>query len=237
MVTLESIKEKFERLTDAQKEILSDVSTYVQSDDLSKYIERVKLYDGDNADNDAVISYLEYAKEYTFPDVYYLIHYEEDYDACEISLDDFYCVPLLKYIDNEFAVQLLNRNFIDYVIDPVKNDALDVDQYNDQFFKDEAESFIKEHNEKVRRMKMIKVYDIVWDKADKVGCTNGNYMPATLVLSDGSRMHIEVCRCGCGCSGTARIHHYDNEHGRYVRIKELEFKDKDQLESYLYDND
>ena len=65
---------------------------------------------------------------------------------------------MLKYIDNEFAVQLLNCNFIDYVIDPVKNDALDVDQYNDQFFKDEAESFIKEHNEKVRRMKMIKVY-------------------------------------------------------------------------------
>lgn len=83
---------------------------------------------------------------------------------------------------------------------------------------------------------MVKVNKIIWGDDRNVGCTNGNYQPATLVLSDGSRMPIEVCRCGCGCSGTARIHHHDFEHDRDVLIEELEFKDIDQLESYLYDN-
>lgn len=152
MVTLESIKEKYECLTGAQKELLLDVSTYVQSDDLSKYIERVKSYVtaikqyNDNADNDAVISYLEYAKEYTFPDVYYLKDSDDEYDDRKISIDDFYSVSLFKYIDS-YAVENLKRDFIDFVLDPVRNNAPDLTQYNDQFFKDEAESFIKEHNQ------------------------------------------------------------------------------------------
>lgn len=154
MVTFESIKERYERLTGAQKELLSDVSTYVQSDDLSKYIERVKSYVtaikqyNDNADNDAVISYLEYAKEYTFPDVYYL-HYEDDCANRVISLNDFDCVSLFNYIDS-YAVKNLKRDFIDYVLDPVHNNAPDLTQYNDQLFKDEAEAFIKEHNESIK---------------------------------------------------------------------------------------
>ena len=84
---------------------------------------------------------------------------------------------------------------------------------------------------------MIKVNEISWsDEVRDVGCTNGNYQPATLVLSDGTRMPIEVCRCGCGCSGTARIHHHDFEHDRDVFIGDLEFKDLEDLEDYLYDN-
>ena len=85
---------------------------------------------------------------------------------------------------------------------------------------------------------MLKVNEIIWgDEIRDVGCTNGNYQPATLVLSDGTKMPIDVCRCGNGCSGTARIHHHDFEHDRDVLIEELEFKDMEQLESYLYDND
>lgn len=84
---------------------------------------------------------------------------------------------------------------------------------------------------------MIKVTDIVWgNEVHDVGCTNGRYQDAILVLSDGTKMPIDVCRCGNGCSGTARIHHYDNEHGRDVLIEDLEFKDLEDLESYLYDN-
>lgn len=145
MVTFESIKKRYERLTGAQKELLSDVSTYVQSDDLSKYIERVKLYDGDNADIDAVVRYLAYARDYDFLDVYYL-HDEDDCANRVISLNDFDCVSLFNYIDS-YAVDNLKRDFIDYVLDPVRNNAPDLTQYNDQLFKDEAESFIKEHNE------------------------------------------------------------------------------------------
>ena len=85
---------------------------------------------------------------------------------------------------------------------------------------------------------MIKVTEIVWgDEVRDVGCTNGNYQSATLVLSDGTKLHVDVCRCGNGCSGTARIHHHDFEHDRDVLIEELEFQNMDQLESYLYDND
>ena len=84
---------------------------------------------------------------------------------------------------------------------------------------------------------MLKVNEIIWgDEVREVGCTNGRYQPATLVLSDGTKMPVDVCRCGNGCSGTARIHHYDNERGD-VLIEELEFENVDQLESYLYDND
>lgn len=151
MMTLENIKERYERLTAAQKELLSDVTTYVQSDDLNKYIERVKSYVtaikqyNDNADNDAVVSYLEYARNYDFPDVYYL-HDEDDCDDRVISLNDFDCVSLFNYIDS-YAVENLKRNFIDYVLDPVRNKAPDLAQYNDQYFKNEAEAFIKDHNE------------------------------------------------------------------------------------------
>ncbi len=144
MMTLENIKERYERLTDTQKELLSDVSANVMSDDLNKYIDVVKSYNKD-ADNDAVISYLEYARDYTFPDVYYL-HDEDDCDDRVISLNDFDCVSLFNYIDS-YAVENLKRDFIDYVLDPVRNDAPDLTQYNDEYFKDEAEAFIKEHNE------------------------------------------------------------------------------------------
>lgn len=148
MVTLENIKNKFEHLTDAQKEILSDVSANVMPDDLNKYIDVVKSYNN-NADNDAVISYLEYAKEYTFPDVYYLKDSDDEYDDRKISIDDFYSVSLFNYIDS-YAVENLKRDFIDYVLDSVRNDAPDLTQYNDQLFKDEAEAFIKEHNESIK---------------------------------------------------------------------------------------
>lgn len=146
MVTFESIKERYERLTDAQKELLSDVSANVMSDDLNKYIDVVKSYNN-NADNDAVISYLEYARDYDFPDVYFL---SDDYDDQIISLDDFNCVSLFDYIDNKYAVENLKRDFIDYVIDPIRNIAPDLSQCNDQFFKEEAESFIKEHNASIK---------------------------------------------------------------------------------------
>lgn len=145
MVTFKSIKERYERLTGAQKEILLDVSANVMPDDLNKYIDVVKSYN-DNADNDAVVSYLEYAKEYTFPDVYYLKDSDDEYDDRKISIDDFYSVSLFNYIDS-YAVENLKRDFIDYVLDPVRNNAPDLTQYNDQLFKDEAEAFIKEHNE------------------------------------------------------------------------------------------
>ena len=144
MVTLESIKEKYECLTDAQKELLSDVSTNVMPDDLNKYIDVVKSYNN-NADNDAVVSYLEYARDYDFPDVYYL-HDEDDCANRVISLNDFDSMSLFNYIDS-YAVENLKRDFIDFVLDPVRNNAPDLTQYNDQFFKDEAESFIKEHNQ------------------------------------------------------------------------------------------
>lgn len=148
MVTWESIKERYERLTNAQKELLSDISANVMFDDLNKYIDVVKSYN-DNADNNAVISYLEYAKEYTFPDVYYLKDSDDEYDDRKISIDDFYSVSLFNYIDS-YAVDNLKRDFIDYVLDPVRNNAPDLTQYNDQIFKDEAESFIKEHNESIK---------------------------------------------------------------------------------------
>ena len=144
MVTLESIKEKYERLNGAQKEILSDVSANVMPDDLNKYIDVVKSYNN-NADNDAVVSYLEYARDYDFPDVYYL-HDEDDCANRVISLNDFESMSLFNYIDS-YAVENLKRDFIDFVLDPVRNNAPDLTQYNDQFFKDEAESFIKEHNQ------------------------------------------------------------------------------------------
>ena len=144
MVTLESIKEKYERLNGAQKEILSDVSANVMPDDLNKYIDVVKSYNN-NADNDAVVSYLEYARDYDFPDVYYL-HDEDDCANRVISLNDFDSMSLFNYIDS-YAVENLKRDFIDFVLDPVRNNAPDLTQYNDQFFKDEAESFIKEHNQ------------------------------------------------------------------------------------------
>lgn len=152
MVTFESIKERNERLTNAQKELLLDVSAHVHSDDLDKYIERVKSYVdaiksyNDNADNDAVISYLEYARNYDFPDVYYLKDSDDEYDDRKISIDDFYSVSLFNYIDS-YAVENLKRDFIDYVLDPVHNSAPDLTQFNDQYFKDEAEAFIKDHNE------------------------------------------------------------------------------------------
>lgn len=156
MITLESIKERYEHLTDAQKELLLSVSAYVHSDNLDDYVERlqsyvtaIKQYNKD-ADNDAIVDYLKYARSYTFPDVYYLKYGAQDYAGQVIDLSDFYCVSLIDYIDNRYAVQLLNRNFIDYVIDPVRNDAPDVDQYNDQLSKEEAEDFIKEHNKKVQ---------------------------------------------------------------------------------------
>lgn len=144
MITLENIKKRYERLTDAQKEILLDVSANVMPDDLNKYIDVIKSYNKD-ADNDAVVSYLEYARDYDFPDVYYL-HDEDDCANRVISLNDFDCVSLFNYIDS-YAVENLKRDFIDFVLDPVRNDAPDLTQYNDQLFKDEAESFIKEHNE------------------------------------------------------------------------------------------
>lgn len=148
MITFENIKEKYERLTNAQKELLSDVSANVMFDDLNKYIDVVKSYN-DNADNNAVISYLEYAKEYTFPDVYYLKDSDDEYDDRKISIDDFYSVSLFNYIDS-YAVDNLKRDFIDYVLDPMHNNAPDLTQYNDQLFKDEAEAFIKEHNESIK---------------------------------------------------------------------------------------
>lgn len=84
---------------------------------------------------------------------------------------------------------------------------------------------------------MLKVNKIIWgNEVHDEGCTNGNYQPATLVLSDGTKMSVDVCRCGNGCSGTARIHHHDFESGRDVLIEDLEFKDLDDLEDYLYNN-
>lgn len=84
---------------------------------------------------------------------------------------------------------------------------------------------------------MLKVNKIIWgNEVHDVGCTNGNYQPATLVLSDGTKMSVDVCRCGNGCSGTARIHHHDFESGRDVLIEDLEFKGLDDLEDYLYNN-
>ena len=145
MMTLESIKERYECLTGAQKELLSYISTNVMSDDLNKYIGEIKSY-VDNADINAVVSYLEYAGEYTFPDVYYLKDSDDEYDDRKISIDDFYSVSLFGYIDS-YAVENLKRDFIDFVLDPERNNAPDLSQYNDQYFKDEAEAFIKEHNE------------------------------------------------------------------------------------------
>ena len=156
MITFESIKKKYERLTDAQKELLSHVSAFVLSDNLDDYINRLDSYVkaikqyNDDADNDAIIDYLKYARDYEFPDVYYLQHDDKDYDGRIISLNDFYSVPLFDYIDNKYAVQILNRDFIDFVIDPVRNSAPDLAQYNDQYFKDEAQAFIKEHNESIK---------------------------------------------------------------------------------------
>ena len=156
MITFESIKEKYEHLTDAQKELLSHVSAFVLSDNLDAYIDRLDSYVkaikhyNEDADNDALISYLKYARDYEFPNVYYLQHNASDYDGRIINLNAFYSVSLFDYIDNKYAIQILNRDFIDYVIDPVHNSAPDLSQYNDQYFKDEAEAFIKEHNESIK---------------------------------------------------------------------------------------
>lgn len=83
---------------------------------------------------------------------------------------------------------------------------------------------------------MIKVTDIVWgDEPTNIGCTNGNYQPVTLILSDGSKIETESCRCGHGCSGTARLIGYGESRDCFVT--DFTFKDRKDLEEFLFEDE
>lgn len=72
---------------------------------------------------------------------------------------------------------------------------------------------------------MFYVKEIVLQPTEfEVGCTNGNAQDAELVLSNGIIIPVEVCRCGNGCNGTARI----------TGIEEVEFSSSAELYSFLY---
>lgn len=80
---------------------------------------------------------------------------------------------------------------------------------------------------------MIKVVNVIYHGSQfEVGCNNGNYEPVTLILSDGSKIETETCRCRNGCGGTACL--YVRLEGEWCFITDLIFKDRKALEDFLF---
>lgn len=53
--------------------------------------------------------------------------------------------------------------------------------------------------------KGVKVKKVSVEHLKDAGCDNGNYPECTILLDNGYVIHDVTCRCGCGCSGMARL--------------------------------
>lgn len=162
-MTFEDIKTCYNTLSETQKQLITDM--VISSTEVTIYCEVTSIhnlcefaedtlnsgvlndfYESTSYTEDdykAVINYLKFACEYVLPEVYIL---DNDANDDIISIDDFDTVPLFRYIDNYSKRKQLQESFFDFVVNPAKHDEPNLYDYNDHFFKDEAEAYIVQHN-------------------------------------------------------------------------------------------